>query len=228
MKYSTKEAYEQIKKFPIVFAALIVELFLMINGSYLFQAPSIYSTTQIEIFVLTIAVFSLLSGYTIENGLNFETFKTFKYFVPSFLIAFVMSILFIHHSSYSGTTGKILLGLLVYSVFIVAFSQEIAFRVIASEVLRRVGVGNAATVIIQAIAFGILYFSFYSNSPAGSLYGFLVGLILALVLGTIYSYISKKERDYALGVVWGANSGFYFGFVIGVPGIMSLMHYFGF
>ena len=84
MKYSTKEAYEQIKKFPIVFAALIVELFLMINGSYLFQAPSIYSTTQIEIFVLTIAVFSLLSGYTIENGLNFETFKTFKYFVPSF------------------------------------------------------------------------------------------------------------------------------------------------
>ena len=206
MKSSIHNAYRQIKEFPIVLVAIIIELFLMINGSYLFQVPSIYNTTQIEIFVLTIALFSLLAGYTIESGLNFKTFKTLKYFVPSLLIAFIVSIFLNSDVSVLELTGNTILGLLVYSIFIVAFSQEIAFRVIATELLRKSGFGKVSTVISQALIFGILYFSFYSNGITGTYQPDLDNVHKGKYLYYAFQYITWRKNMIAQFSDWSCSA----------------------
>jgi len=187
-----------IATIPLLIVSLVVELFLLVDGSFFFG--NLWSEYQ-PVLMIYLVISAGLMAFAYGQGkslMSLTFFDALIFFVPAFLITAVLvgQISPPYNSTY--TTSYIIVQI-IFQIFVVSITEELMFRGI---LIKYIG------VIPQAILFSVFHLVAYSTVYGLNIGAFISALIMGILLGYIVYLMSMNGmQSQSLAIVWGIHAG---------------------
>ncbi len=188
---------------PIAFLAIIIDLYLLVNGSNLFQSAfqtGEVNTHVLEIYLLMDGAVLFIVPFQKSQFINVKApdliFWVLGFFFTGILIGNVYKPLIpVHSATYE-------LAALVFEIFVVTFSETWIFLGAIQTFLMQRKVKLA--FLWQGIAFGLFHYTAYGGDVFAMIQAIAFGTIMGLIY---YATWSLKKPDEGLALAWGIHSG---------------------
>ena len=197
-----------IVTFPVIFIAVVVDMYLLINGTAIFGSQFIPYRSDLELYLVLLGAVGLIQSRFSIPELRFGLGTVMFGFVPAFIVtAMVLDNLdtasVIHASSLG--PGNIILQI-VYYIFVVAFSEELIFR---GYLLTYLSQRNFPFPwLIQGVLFGLFHYYAYSDLFGYQWYAIITAMVFGSALGLLVYYSQKFGRGpLGMGAAWGIHAG---------------------
>lgn len=213
-----------IVTFPVIFIAVIVDLYLLINGTALFGEQFVSYRSDLELYLMMIGAVAVLQFKTQIPEMNLGIGAVSIGFVPAFLItAFALDNLDATSIIHANSLGAGYLTLqVIFQIFVVAFSEETIFRGYILTYLQRRGI--PAPWLWQGILFGLFHYYAYQGLFGYEWYSILTAMVFGSILGLIVFYAQKSGKGaLGLGVTWGIHSGWNLALTTGLFAVGGLL-----
>ncbi len=192
---------------PLLVLSIIVELFLLVNGSVIFGSFwNAYSSILVLYLIMSSALFGFV-GRSPQMNISFE--NAVIYFTPAFVGGALLVGSIIPKGPPLNLEEYILE--IIFQVFVVALTEEMLFRGVLI---------NYIGVIPQGIAFGLFHLAAYE-----SVFGIISwpAIVEAMVLGILFGFIVKWFPKQGIAVTWGIHSAWNIALLTGIFGLGVLI-----
>ncbi len=187
-----------IATIPLLIVSLVIELFLLVDGSYFFG--NLWSSYE-PVLTLYLIISSGLMAFAYGMGkslLSLTFFDALMFFVPAFLITGIAIGQFTTGFLSSYTTNYIVVQI-IFQIFVVSITEELMFRGI---LIKYIG------VIPQAILFAVFHLVAYTTLYGLNISAFISAFIMGILLGYIVYFMSKNGMEsQSLAIAWGIHAG---------------------
>jgi len=196
---------------PLLVISLIVEIFLLVDGSYFFQNWSEYQ----QVIIIYLLISASLLGVSKQQFFDISFFDAMIYFVPAFLItALIIGQTVRPLAGVTNTASYEALQILL-QIFVVSITEELFFRGF---------VQNYLGWIIQAPVFALFHLVAYTSLYGIDLYAFFTALIMGLIFGYIVKIFSEKnKKSTGLAITWGMHAGWNVAIATGMFYLMGVI-----
>lgn len=167
----------------IGFVALLLTLFLLVNANVVFGSAASGFQFAFVVYLLMGSVF--MAAFKEQDPLAHVSVAEF---LGTFAITFfVAGMVLLALASATGLQppaiphGTSSLVMLAVEVFVIAFNEEITFRVLIPHQLEDALGSAAAAQFVSAILFALFHLAVYQGSLQGMLIAFLAGLVFGAV-----------------------------------------------
>ena len=199
----------RIITFPFVIIAVIVDLYLLINGVALFGMQFANYVPDIELYLGMLAIVFVVSrSYNIPE-LKLGLGDLGLGFVPAFL----MTGLILGNVEKVNVLNAVSLGpgylilQILYEIFVVAFTEETIFRGILLPVFQKQGI--PLPWMMQGIAFGFFHYAAYSSQFGFSWSSIFVAIIFGSVMGLIVLlFQARGSASMGIAVTMGIHAAY--------------------
>ncbi len=196
-----------IVTFPFVIIAVVVDLYLLINGTTLFGPQFRPYRTDLELYLVMLATIGLVQSQISIPELRFGIGTIMLGFVPSFLLTALLlgSLDTTNIVHASGFGPSYLLLQVVYYIFVVAFSEETIFRGYLLTYFSQKHI--PFPWLAQGILFGLFHYYAYSGLLGFEWYAVIEAMVFGSALGLLVYYAQKFGRgSLGLGAAMGIHA----------------------
>lgn len=206
--YMSVQLLKNIVTFPFVAVAVVVDLFLLINGTAFFGTQFASYRFDLELYLVMLAAIGIFQSVEVREELHFGIGAVMVGFVPGFLFTAValdnLNAASVIHASSLGA-GYIVLQLMFY-IFVVAFSEEFIFRGYLMGYLTDRAIPYP--YVVQGILFGLFHYYAYSDMFGYEWYSILTAMVFGTVLGAIVYFSQRMGKgSTGLGLAIGIHAG---------------------
>ena len=210
--------------FPIALVAIIIDIYLWINGVALFGVSFSNYVPVIQIYLLLAVIVLVLSIYKNEFPIfNLGISKTILAFIPAFFASWFILASFSHVSILDSTNPyDTIIATLLYEIFVVAFTEEMLFRGVIQSWLENYRIPYP--YLWQGILFGLFHYAAYSGQYTNAYAEMLVAMIFGIAMGVIV-YVGQKlfKTNYGIAMTWGIHAGWNVALTIGLFTVGGLL-----
>lgn len=199
---------------PLLGVALVVDLFLYIDGEAVFGP--IFSPYQsvVGIYLVMVTVALAFSGFA--PNLNIKIESAIITFVPVFIVSLLTFSAVFHVQQSEGMPLDQVILIILFQILVVALSEEIVFRGILLQYLG----GKIPAVIIQGVIFGIFHIGAYYMSIGGGVqlfFALIEAMVFGIAMGAIVYYFNLMGKGgTGLSITWAIHSAWNLSLSLGI------------
>lgn len=188
--------------------AVIIDIYLLINGVALFGEQFVNYEPDIELYLVMLAiVFFASRSYKIPE-LHLGIGAVGLGFVPAFLASALIlgNIETVNVLNAISQGPQYIFLQIAYQIFVVAFTEETIFRGVLLQIFEQQTV--PAPWLVQGVLFGFFHYAAYSSLVGFSWTSILVAMFFGSIMGLIVMlFQSKGYPAFGVAVTWGIHAG---------------------
>lgn len=188
---------------PIAIIAIMIDIYLLINGATIFGSgfqTSDINTNVLELYLLMDGAVLFIIPIQKTAFINIKA-PDLIYWVPAFFLTGIIigntfhPLVPVHSAQYE-------IAALLFEIFVVTFSETWIFLGVLQTYLMRRNV--RFPYIWQAVIFGLFHYTAYGENIISMAQAMAFGLIVGLIY---YAAWTMKKPDIGLTLAWGIHAG---------------------